>query len=169
MKKTGVIVALFVFALAACKNESEETKELTAAEKRAMDSTSRANQKKLVDSLKKRNPLLILPPDSEYTGEYVDKYASGIIKFKGFFRFGQKHGTWLSFYPTGVIWSEMNYDKGLRHGQNIAYYLEGGKRYEGFYKNDQQDSAWIYYDSTGNKLSRIIYKNDRVIKEEKFK
>src|SRR4051812_15227410 len=73
------------------------------------DSISRAQQNAHNDSLKKKNPLLIVPPDSTYTGDYTDKYPNGIIKFRGQFRFGERHGQWMSFFPDGKLWSEMHY------------------------------------------------------------
>ncbi len=150
------------FILTSCTTTVEE-KELTPEEKLIQDSISKVEQKLKVDSMKKKNPLLILPPDSVYTGSYVDKYPSGITKFSGFFRFGQRHGQWFSFYPNGEAWSEMHYDKGLKQGPNIAYYENGKIRFSGFYKNDKQDSVWSYYDSLGNLAKKVVFKNDRIV------
>jgi antitoxin component YwqK of YwqJK toxin-antitoxin module len=159
MKKFFAYAILLLIMLNAC---TEPAHELTEAEKREKDSVSKVMQKRKVDSIKGTNPLYIAPPDSDYTGDYVDKYRSGLIKFKGFYRFGERHGAWMSFYPNGIIWSECHYDKGLKHGPISTYFQNGQKRFEGFYKNDLQDSLWIYYDSTGKVLSKIIYKEDRV-------
>jgi hypothetical protein len=154
----------FIFAalMAGCGTGE---KPLTPEEIKQRDSVSRAEQRRTADSLRKTNPLLIVPPDSQYTGEYVDKYPSGIIKFKGIFRFGERHGVWISFFPSGLMWSEMHYEKGLRHGPNTTYYENGKKRYEGFYKNDLQDSVWVYFDTSGVEIERLLYKNNRVIKK----
>lgn len=152
--------------LMSCKPETvTEEKSLSIEEKFILDSLSKVEQKKRVDSLKKKNPLLIMPPDSNYTGDYVDKYPSGITKFKGFFRFGQRHGQWMSFYPNGLLWSELHFDKGLRHGPNTAFYLNNKMRYAGFYKNDMQDSVWTYYDSLGKIIKKIVFSNDKMVKE----
>ena len=128
------------------------------------DSLSKVHQRAHNDSLKQKNPLLILPPDSDYTGDYIDKYPNGVIKFKGQYRFGQRHGQWLSFFPNGTAWSEMQYDKGLREGPNVVYTEKGTLLYQGFYKNDQQDSIWCYYDTTGTIAKRVLFKQDRVVK-----
>ncbi|MGZ3900598.1 MAG: toxin-antitoxin system YwqK family antitoxin [Bacteroidia bacterium] len=159
-----ITAGILFFVIASCKNGSSE-KKLTDAEIAIRDSISKVEQRKKVDSLKKKNPLLIMPPDSNYTGDYTDKYPGGIIKFKGFFRFGKRHGQWMSFYPTGLLWSEMHYDKGLRHGPNIAYYEGGGKRYEGVYKNDERDSVWCYYDSIGNVAEKVLFKHDKIVQK----
>ncbi len=157
----GFICSVFLIS---CSSGTDK-KDVTGEQKSFNDSISKLEQRKKADSLKKKNPLLILPPDSIYTGSYVDKYPNGITKFTGFFRFGQRHGQWASFYPNGVIWSELHYDKGLREGANRAYFETGKLRYDGFYKNDKRDSIWCYYDSLGVLAKKVVFKNDRVLKE----
>ncbi len=164
MKKIAFIILpvlmLFIFS---CENETEKQKE--EIDKHVTDSISKHQQKMVVDSLKKKNPLLIMPPDSSYSGEYVDKYENGITKFKGNFRFGKKHGQWMSFYPTGLAWSELHFDKGLREGPNITYFENGKIRYEGYYRKDVRDSVWLYYDSIGNLAEKVLFKDDRMVKK----
>lgn len=162
MKKT-VLIFLSILILVSCNNKTEaENPEIN---KHVTDSVSKVQQKKVVDSLKAKNPLLIMPPDSNYTGEYVDKYNTGITKFKGTYRFGKKHGQWMSFYPSGLAWSELHFDKGLRHGPNLTYFENGKMRYNGFYRNDLRDSIWLYYDSIGNIAEKVLFKDDKVIKK----
>jgi len=156
--------SIIILALTNC-TPGKGDKNLSEAEKRSNDSVSRIEQRIKADSLRRTNPLLIIPPDSTYTGDYVDKYPNGITKFRGNFRFGEKHGQWMSFYPNGIAWSELHFDKGLRHGPNIAYYEDGKMRYSGFYKNDNKDSIWCYYDSLGVMVQKIVFKNDRFVKE----
>lgn len=164
MQKTTRTIYFFTAAVLLLGSCSNPNKELSAEEQAIADSISKVQQQQKVDSMKKKNPLLIMPPDSTYTGSYVDKYPNGINKFVGFYRLGQRHGQWMAFYPNGTQWSEMHYDKGLRQGPNIAYFEDGKVRFSGFYKNDKQDSVWSYYDSIGNLAERVLFKNDRVIK-----
>lgn len=161
------LIVVVSFTLFSC--QFDDDKEMSESEKRSRDSVSRVEQRKRSDSLRKTNPLLIVPPDSTYTGDYLDKYPNGLVKFKGFYRFGQRHGMWLSFYPSGIAWSEMHYDKGLRHGPNITYYENGKIRYSGFYKFDKMDSLWNYYDSTGNIAEQVVFKDDQLIKKKSAK
>ena len=156
----ALVSALFLFS--ACTQQSNK---LSEEEQNQQDSLSKLAQKRMADSLKKKNPLLILPPDSNYTGSYVDKYQTGITKFVGFYRQGKRHGQWMSFFPNGMAWSEMHYDKGLRQGPNLVYYNNGKMRFSGFYKGDRQDSVWTYYDSLGKVNKKVIFKADRIIKE----
>ncbi len=166
MKKTKLLFISLVFIFTwSCSNENE--KALSIDDQKIQDSLSLILQKSKADSMKKLNPLLILPPDSTYSGDYIDKYANGIVKFRGTFRFGERHGQWFSFYPNGTLWSEMHYDKGLRHGPNVTFYENGKVRYSGFYKDDKVDSTWIYYDSTGKTVETLNYKNNRLINRNK--
>ncbi len=160
MRKLFYLTLVSVYFIS-CNSSSD--KELSESEKRKQDSISKIQQKANADSAKKKNPFLIMPPDSDYTGAYTDKYPNGIVKFKGQFRFGEKHGQWLSFYPNGLQWSEMHFDKGLRHGPNMAYYEDGKIRYSGFYKLDKKDSVWCYYDSIGRLTEKILFKDNRYI------
>lgn len=164
MKPAHFILSTFFVSvfLLACSHQGNQ---LSEADQQALDSLSKLDQKRKGDSMKNKNPLLILPPDSAYTGSYVDKYSTGITKFVGFYRQGKRHGQWMSFFPTGIAWSEMHYDKGLRQGPNMVYYETGKLRYSGFYKNDRQDSVWTYYDSLGKANKKVIFKADRIIKE----
>jgi hypothetical protein len=164
-KITFIFSVLLLFVFFSCKNTTEGDVLKNETDNRKADSISKQAQKIVVDSLKKKNPLLILPPDSNYTGEYVDKYVSGITKFSGNFRFGKRHGQWLSFYPTGIAWSEMHYDKGLRQGPNITYFENGKLRYSGYYKNDSRDSIWLYYDTLGKVAQKILFQNDKMVKK----
>lgn len=158
--------AFFVFFFLNCQPDAVvNEKILSVEEKFILDSLSKVEQKRKADSLKKINPLLILPPDSNYTGDYTDKYPNGITKFKGFFRFGELHGQWMSFYPNGLMWSELHYDQGLRHGPNTTYFEDGKMRYTGFYKNDMKDSIWIFYDSLGNVAEKVRYEKNHIVKK----
>jgi hypothetical protein len=160
-KNKLILVLAFVALCSLFSCESGERPE----EKARRDSLSTVAEKHRIDSLKRRNPLLIVPPDSNYTGTYVDKYDNGIVKFRGFFRQGQRHGQWMSFYPNGIAWSEMHYDKGKREGPNITYFEDGRVRYAGIYKNDLRDSIWVFYDSTGHIAERAVYEKDKILRK----
>jgi len=159
-----LIVCTLFLLMSACNGNPVDRTELSPEEQDLRDSISRARQKEVNDSLKKKNPLLILPPDSNYSGDYIDKYDNGLIKFRGTYRFGKRHGQWMSFYPNGMRWSEMHYDKGSRQGPNIAYQENGKIRYSGFYNQDKVDSLWCYYDSTGVLVEKLLYKSNRLLK-----
>lgn len=104
------------------------------------------------------------PADSMYTGSVEEKYSNGIVKYKGFYRFGKRHGEWLYFYPNGNLWSECTYNRGKMNGKSNVYYPNGQLFYSAFYKHDKKDSTWTYYDSTGKETRQEIYKDGKLIK-----
>ena len=104
MRTLAYLPLCLLLCLAACNGPAPEPeKELSAEELALRDSLSKESQRHRTDSMKARNPLLFLPPDSTYSGEYTDRYQTGIIKFKGFYRVGKPHGHWMSFYPNGLL------------------------------------------------------------------
>lgn len=115
------------------------------------------------DSAKNLQPVNIyatIPPDPDYTGDYVDRYKNGIIKFNGSFRFGKRHGQWMAFYDNGMKWSECYYDKGKRQGESTVYFPNGKLHYKGWFKNDLRDSLWFFYDEAGKEVDKRAFKND---------
>ena len=132
----------------------------SSAEKSRQDSLkglSKADSQRIVNEL---NKYLIQPPDTDYTGDYIDKYPNGVIKFTGFFRFGQRHGQWMAFYENGLKWSDCFYDKGKKHGATMVYHPNGKLYYSGWYKNDMRDSLWLFYDTLGKEIDRPAFRND---------
>jgi antitoxin component YwqK of YwqJK toxin-antitoxin module len=89
------------------------------------------------------------PPDSSYSGDFFLKYDNGLMKVKGFFRFGKRHGMWYYYYPNGFVWSEGLFENGKMSGGSKVYYENGKMRYEGNYKNDLAVGAWNFYDTLG--------------------
>ncbi|KKM02317.1 hypothetical protein LCGC14_1785640 [marine sediment metagenome] len=44
----------------------------------------------------------------------------------------------ITFYPTGEIWWEAEYQNGQLHGKYIGWYPDGQKNYEEEYQNGKQ-------------------------------
>jgi antitoxin component YwqK of YwqJK toxin-antitoxin module len=161
MKLNYIFYILPFFILEACNTGA--TKETAARQ----DSIK---QQELTDSIaleKEKNKYLIEPPDTNYTGDYLTKWENGNTKFKGFFRFGKRHGQWLAFYAEGNMWSECFYNKGLRHGANNVFYENGKPRYNGWFKNDLRDSLWVFFDESGTEARRVWFRNDEELPASK--
>ncbi len=134
----GLIITLVVYACTS-NQKKEATAPLTAQDSANQQIKSQID--KIVDEL--------APPDTDYTGEFFQKYETGVVKTKGYFRFGKRHGQWFYFYPHGFIWSEAFYDNGKMNGHSKVYYENGKVYYEGDYKQDVAVGTWNYYDTTG--------------------
>ena len=148
------------YLLYACT--SNQKTDITNPTAPAQDSVSKKIQSqldKIVDDL--------APPDTDYTGEFFQKYETGVVKTKGFFRFGKRHGQWFYFYPNGYLWSEAFYDNGKMNGHSKVY-SENGKPYaEGEYKQDLSVGLWHYYDTTGAFIKEVNYDSTGKVLSEK--
>lgn len=153
------LTTLFTFCLIALNLFFTNCKSNQSDEKAKQDSLATAANTKTI-TINEYNKYTIAPPDSDYTGDYVTKYPNGITQFQGFYRFGLRHGHWMTFYENGEKWSEMIYDKGKRNGQNNVYHPNGKLKITGWYKNDLRDSLWFFYDENGKEIDRRAYKND---------
>lgn len=142
MKKIFVTLFTGMVLLAGCQNSTEkpvnETKEKTAAD------SVESYINNMVDEM--------APPDSNYTGDFFLKYDNGLMKTKGYFRFGKRHGQWFYYYPNGYLWSEALFENGKMNGTNKVYHENGKLYYEGFFKGDLAVGAWNFYDTSGVKI-----------------
>jgi len=147
------LFAVVVLMFTNCQSAAEK------AEQAKQDSIKQAlinDSLKIVEELKK---YAIQPPSPDYSGDYVEKYDNGVVKFTGYFRFGQRHGQWLAFYENGLKWSECFYDKGNKHGASVVYFPNGQVQYSGWYKNDLKDSLWTFYNDQGKQLEKRAFRN----------
>lgn len=153
--KIYLLSLLTGFVLFACNNGAEKKQNTVN------DSSGVSNEQNIKNQIQNElSQYAINPPDTSYTGEYVDKYPNGNTKFRGYFRFGKRHGQWMAWYANGTLWSECFYDKGLKNGINNVYYENGKIRYKAVYKNDLRDSIWVFYDEYGAELKRVKFKDD---------
>ena len=148
-----LVIITAVFALMSCHNNQAKI------DNTKQDSLALQKQKSLYPT--SNNKYTITPPNPDYTGDHTEKYPNGIIKFSGFFRFGERHGQWMAFYENGNLWSECFYDKGKKQGLSAVYYNNGKPQYKGWYKNDLRDSLWFFYDTLGKQIDKRAFKNDQ--------
>lgn len=149
---TSIILVSLAFLFSNCQGNAADAEK---AKQDSLKTLSKSDSSKIAQEL---NKYLITPPDPDYTGDYIDKYPNGVIKFTGFFRFGKRHGQWIAFYENGIKWSECFYDKGLKHGSTQVFYPNGNLTYSGWYKQDQKDSLWFWYDEKGKEVDRRAYR-----------
>jgi antitoxin component YwqK of YwqJK toxin-antitoxin module len=143
MKAKNLLIGFFTLLviLASCQNAKEKKQNKDA------DSSMSAEESainKMIDEM--------APPDSTYSGEFFLKYDNGLMKAKGYFRFGKRHGQWYYYYPNGYLWSDGYFDKGKMDGPTKVYHENGKMYYEGAYKNDKAIGVWNFFDSTGAKI-----------------
>jgi antitoxin component YwqK of YwqJK toxin-antitoxin module len=125
--------------LPACRNGGEQDKNQAAIDSVTAAAQSAIN--KMVDEM--------APPDSTYSGDFFLKYDNGLMKVKGYFRFGKRHGQWFYYYPNGYLWSDGFFDNGKMDGPSKVYHENGRLYYEGAYSKDLAVGTWTFYDTSG--------------------
>ena len=139
MKKKFVILFSTLVVLAAC--QSNQKSEIGKSDTDTSATHVQTEIDKMVDEM--------APPDSNYSGDFFLKYETGLMKVKGFFRFGERHGQWFYYYPNGLLWSEALFDNGKMDGASKAYEINGKVKQEGVYKKDKPVGEWNFYDTSG--------------------
>jgi len=85
---------------------------------------------------------------------YTEIYDNGQVKIEGFLKNGVRVGQWMSYYSTGLRWSENMYRDGMLDGRSVTYYDNGHLRYEGFYIEDKKAGIWQFYDDSGKLVKK---------------
>ncbi len=85
-------------------------------------------------------------------------YDNGILRVKGAFKKGKRHGDWKVWYASGRLWSEGSYVEGIRQGYSRAYYESGIIRMEGDYIDDKQVGLWLFWDENGQLAHKENFK-----------
>jgi len=81
----------------------------------------------------------------------------------------KRDGLWKSYYRDGVLWSEGEYNNGIREGKTITYFANGKKYYEGQFVRAQKSGVWKFYNEEGEFVNETIYdpKNSTAITLDK--
>jgi antitoxin component YwqK of YwqJK toxin-antitoxin module len=147
MKQVYLVIFSFCVLLASCQSPKKEEKKNEALDSSAVAAQSAIN--KMVDEM--------APPDSNYSGDFFLKYDNGLMKVKGFFRFGKRHGQWFYYYPNGYLWSDGFFENGQMNGGTKVYHENGKMYYEGAYKLDKAVGTWNFYDTSGAPIHVRVY------------
>lgn len=146
MKQIFCTLCLSFVLLASCQNGKKDkaTQEVDSATAAAQSAIS-----KMVDEM--------APPDSNYSGDFFLKYDNGLMKVKGYFRFGKRHGQWFYYYPNGYLWSDGFFADGKMDGPSKVYHENGRLYYEGAYRQDLAVGTWNFYDTSGAQVHVRTY------------
>ncbi len=97
-------------------------------------------------------------PETSSQKDYQEYYDSGILKIEGDYDENEaRHGLWISYYESGIKWSESHYTHGKKFGHSITFFPNGKVRYVGEYADDKQIGHWSFYDEEGNLVKEEDY------------
>jgi hypothetical protein len=136
---------------------------------------SGTNNGNATDSTKNKSPeeknapvrgLSVTPPvspvpkqaaDSIWNGDYIERYANGIVKKRGYVAGGLASGEWLTFYEDGKPYSKGQYHNGIRVGYGVSWYHNGEMSSEGYYNQGKPVGLWKYWTEEGHVLTEKDY------------
>jgi antitoxin component YwqK of YwqJK toxin-antitoxin module len=90
-------------------------------------------------------------------GDYLVKYSNGVVKIRGEYKGGKRHGQWMLFFENGKMQSEGFYNMGVLDNRWITYRENGTIIYDGKYKNGNRIGIWKTFDETGKLTSETNY------------
>lgn len=87
--------------------------------------------------------------DPAANGSCKTYYSSGVLKEKGKFKKGQKHGKFITYYYDGSKKSEVKFKKGKEDGLYRSYYRNGKMEIQCFYLQGLMQGDYIEYHDNG--------------------
>ncbi len=85
-------------------------------------------------------------------GKWIGAYSNGTIRYRGQFYNGKPYGTFIYYYPSGILKATMTYADSGRTAHLKSYQLNGKLMAEGKFIGHKKDSTWLYYSETDGKL-----------------
>ncbi|MCG8575644.1 MAG: hypothetical protein MI810_12225 [Flavobacteriales bacterium] len=124
----------------------EETNEGGAIIETSFEADSTENTEEITQNENQNATLEVVPG-----GDHREYHPNGELKIEGQYDDnGLRTGLWISYYDTGIKWSESYYVAGKKDGHNLSFFPNGKVRYLGEYNDDQKIGEWKFYDEEGN-------------------
>ena len=79
---------------------------------------------------------------------------------------GKRKGHWSYWTTEGNLWSEGEFENGVRHGFGTVYHKDGGKFYEGESVEGKQNGTWKYWDETGKLVKEVEFDMGEIVSEK---
>lgn len=105
---------------------------------------------------------------SQLQGKYLE-YEGNVLLKKGYFKDSLMHGTWVQYYPNGILKSENNYKNGELVGEQKYYNNKGNLNYKNSLiestekgkKISVKHGAFVTYHNNGNLSQEGNYEYDK--------
>ena len=91
------------------------------------------------------------------TGEWVEYYDNGQIRYKGYFFEGKREGEWVLYHNNGKLFSKGFYVEGKQTGEWEFYYEDGQLWYKGSFSEGKKTGEFVYYYENGQIKSTNNY------------
>lgn len=104
-------------------------------------------------------------PNIKIEKEY---HNNGKIHYELTYKYGKLDGISKTWDDTGNIMSEVEYQNGLPHGVWKTYYKNGMLKNSINYIKGTKDGSEIWYYDNGKKQSEILYKDNEILKFDRW-
>lgn len=159
MKNLIYTTLLGSLILVGCSNETEET----TLDNTNQESTENSTIDSTITPSEESNDIETFmasedSPEVSSEKDYQEYYETGELKIEGDYDDNEaRHGLWVSYYESGIKWSESYYVHGIKSGHSITFFPNGKVRYVGEYADDKQIGQWSFYDEEGNLVKEEDY------------
>ncbi len=85
-------------------------------------------------------------------GKWVGTFSNGDIRYRGQFRDGKPYGTFIYFYPAGMLKARMIYSDDSHVAHVKSFQLDGKVMAEGKFVDRKKDGTWLYFSDVDGKL-----------------
>ncbi len=85
-------------------------------------------------------------------GKWVGTYSNGDIRYRGQFHDGKPYGTFIYFYPAGMLKAKMVYTNDSHVAHVKSFQLNGKAMAKGRFIDRKKDSTWLYFSDVDGKL-----------------
>ncbi|NOQ73820.1 MAG: hypothetical protein GQ574_17565 [Crocinitomix sp.] len=156
MKNSLYTILVGSLILVGCSNDAEDKQSDVSNQDPIIDTTTTNNDPNPTETETFEVPEAITALTSDK--DYQEFHETGELKIEGNYDDNEaRHGLWVSYYETGIKWSESHYTHGTRNGHSITFFPNGKVRYVGEYTDDKQVGHWVFYDEEGNIVKEEDY------------
>jgi antitoxin component YwqK of YwqJK toxin-antitoxin module len=97
--------------------------------------------------------------DGEKEGEWF--YELNDHREEGKYRYGERNGLWIHYYPNGKKSFEGRYAEGVEEGKHEYYYPNGVSKRKEEYSYGEKVGKWQWFEEDGTETLSITYKNGK--------
>ncbi|MDD4425020.1 MAG: hypothetical protein PHS40_03750 [Mariniphaga sp.] len=93
-------------------------------------------------------------------------YPSGEILEESEWQNGLQEGNYQLFFENGKPYMQCKFSKNKRNGLCLSYFMNGRMEMEAYYKNNLRQGEWKYYNDQGEYLYSLNYEQGKLINPE---
>ena len=96
-------------------------------------------------------------------GKSISYFSSGVIAEESEWNMGTRNGIWNLYFENAVLKMSTSFINGKRNGEFSLYYPDKHLEWKGTYQNDKREGKWEHFDPTGQKDVTIEYKDGEAL------